>query len=532
MSSGSDDEIIEWKGVSQQGSLTTTPVRTTKKKIDDLEEFWSDNERNMNPGSPYLGKPVRPSSAFPTSKIKPFIFKPIRLQDLISSSDEEPKNELKLKNKEQSESDDSEEIPMPEEDPNNKAEQYKSSDNEDAKESDEKKIEEQNEVTFNHAITPVVKKTRAYAKTKAKQPETVVAPDEKAINGKKKQLESEPEAEKVPLRRNTRRQRKESVESSKEKPPKEEKQEKIEKKVSRRNSKKSETEDKTIDETHKPKSSESKVKSTENKQKSTENKSKATESKRKPTENKPKSADSKPKEKTTIKTRSKSADKKSDLPNKEPKPTPKKSSAPKVKEIEDSQEAEKPSQKKKVLPKKYDFNLSSESSDEELIIYPENQVPEEETEDLDLPIALRRSRRIRVKPLKHWKQQRISYEVDENGLFTFKEITQRPPSPKSAKSSQEGKSKGKNKEEEFNPDITPCPYPQRYLTINAEGGEFISPVGYGRRFVHLGGFGLMDISGRQWRLESNADFFLDRNKECTILSRSEEPLRLLEISFK
>ena len=86
----------------------------------------------------------------------------------------------------------------------------------------------------------------------------------------------------------------------------------------------------------------------------------------------------------------------------------------------DSQAPDKkktPKQTKAKSSHKARYNFSTDS-DDDLPVSSLIEIPKEEPDVMndDLPIALRRKRRIKVKPLKFWKGERIIYKLTDDGL--------------------------------------------------------------------------------------------------------------------
>lgn len=219
---------------------------------------------------------------------------------------------------------------------------------------------------------------------------------------------------------------------------------------------------------------------------------------------------------------------------------PTKKSPTKIEEIKESSQKSKRSKAK--TQRKYDFNMVS-SEDEQQIIIPE--VVEPTPEDDDLPIALRRSKRIRVKPLKHWKNEHIKYGVGEGNLRyvmgvenysqSSSQMTQNSESASqiSEKVKNEPKTKqSPKKEQDKSADLIPGPYEEEEITIQPESSRDFGVENYGRHLVHIDGYGTMTLNGRQYRLEDHADYFVPPNQSFQIGTRPSSSLTLLLINYK
>ena len=194
--------------------------------------------------------------------------------------------------------------------------------------------------------------------------------------------------------------------------------------------------------------------------------------------------------------------------------------------------------KKKV--KKYNFdNYLDDDNNEPVIIFPEQTPSLEE----DAPIALRRSQRIRVKPLKHWAGEHIQYAVGDDNLRSFSGIVrQKVENIKAeAKKEKEGldadgtnpkKSPGRKKQTpQSKYELTSVPFHQQEIIVEPDGDYAFPVQKYPRHVVHLDGIGRLYLSRHTYNLEDFADFVIPAGQTATITSKCSTRLRLLIIDY-
>lgn len=172
--------------------------------------------------------------------------------------------------------------------------------------------------------------------------------------------------------------------------------------------------------------------------------------------------------------------------------------------------------------KKYDFN--KQYSDEDVVLCAGNNSSDHD-DNLDLPIALRRTKRIRIKPIRRYLNERIEYTLDDSGMYSITNVIK-------ADGTKISFNETPQKKNIFNKsDLIPSPYKEREIFIEPEESLKIDSCKYGRRFVHIFGIGTMTIGQRTYRLENNSNFFLDTFKECVLDCKSDTPLVVLEIGY-
>ena len=185
-------------------------------------------------------------------------------------------------------------------------------------------------------------------------------------------------------------------------------------------------------------------------------------------------------------------------------------------------------------PRKYNFDnyLDDDSDDQPVVILPEK--PQEPAEDG--PIALRRSQRVRVKPLKHWAGEYIQYNVGKDNLRSFSHIVRntvdslRKQSQKDSENENDNESnKTKNKQSKY--DLTPLPYHQYEIMVDPEEDYSFPVQKFTRHVVHLDGIGRLYLSRHTYNLEDFADFIIPAGQEATISSKCNTKLRLLVIDY-
>ncbi|EAX98305.1 hypothetical protein TVAG_018410 [Trichomonas vaginalis G3] len=202
---------------------------------------------------------------------------------------------------------------------------------------------------------------------------------------------------------------------------------------------------------------------------------------------------------------------------------------------EETSESQKPAKTKKSQIPKYDFSVISSDDDIQIII---PEIDDSKQENEDLPMALRRSKRIRVKPLRHWMGEHVKYGVGEGnlryvaGIQNYSTMASRVTTPMRSQEKKTVNHDEDVKTKKAKVDIVSGPYKEEEITIPADDSMDFTPETFGRHVVHLDGSGVMNLNGRQYRLEEHSDFYIPPNQECHIESRLSSPLTLLVINYK
>ena len=192
--------------------------------------------------------------------------------------------------------------------------------------------------------------------------------------------------------------------------------------------------------------------------------------------------------------------------------------------------------------RKYNFDnyLDEDSDDQPTIILPEKP-QQETTAEKDGPIALRRSQRVRVKPLKHWAGEYIQYTVGKDNLRSFSHIVRNAVDSiknQNIKDSNEENDderkenvKDKNSAKESKYNLTPVPFNQYEIIVDPDDDYTFPVQKFTRHVIHLDGIGRLYLSRHTYNLEDFADFIIPAGQEATISSKCNTRLRLLVIDY-
>ena len=180
---------------------------------------------------------------------------------------------------------------------------------------------------------------------------------------------------------------------------------------------------------------------------------------------------------------------------------------------------------------------------------PRPAVDYSQMDDLDRPIALRRTKRPRTKPLKYWKGEKIIYQCDENGLYTQQGVhrvsddedemprptkkTSRKPVEKEIEVLPARVLPGEADEQKIkytglaNKAMITDEYeilPRRSMVFKAVKQRMILHVSHGKAKLHA--------HDKKWVIGAGGMIYITRGDSCRITNRSTtEPVRLFETSM-
>ena len=183
---------------------------------------------------------------------------------------------------------------------------------------------------------------------------------------------------------------------------------------------------------------------------------------------------------------------------------------------------------------------------------PRPAVDYSQMDDLDRPIALRRTKRPHTKPLKYWKGEKIIYQCDENGFYTQQGVhrvsddeddvpaksrrtrrTSRKPIEKEIEVLPARVLPGEADEQKIkytglaNKAMVTDEYeilPRRSMVFKAVKQRMILHVSHGKAKLHA--------HDKKWVIGAGGMIYITRGDSCRITNRSTtEPVRLFETSM-
>ncbi|KAH0786870.1 hypothetical protein GPJ56_009247 [Histomonas meleagridis] len=133
---------------------------------------------------------------------------------------------------------------------------------------------------------------------------------------------------------------------------------------------------------------------------------------------------------------------------------------------------------------------------------------DDQNDDNDLPIALRRKKRIHLKPLRYWLGEKLVYKPDDSGLYSIEKVVK--VKTETAKATTAVK----------------VPKTKKKITIPINESYELPTEDFPREIMHIKGIGVIKYNKRNIKIASSnvkkhPSFTIPANRSCTIRNTSE-----------